>query len=111
EQPLSALNTEAAAGTYTLRVYNDPAADQAGVVGTLNSWRLILRRALPGTGLGEPAADRINADFRIFTMDPADGLSSSTWTAVGPTSINDGGGSGRVTGLAVDPSDPSGNTV
>ena len=108
---LAALNTTMSAGTYTLRITNNPASNQAGVVGTLNSWRLIVQRVLPGTGLGEPAGDRINADFRIFTMDPANGLASSTWTAVGPASANSGGNSGRVTGLAIDPSDPSGNTV
>ena len=61
--------------------------------------------------MGEPVADRIAADFRIFTMALNNDLSSSTWTAVGPASINNGGGSGRIGGLALDPSDPSGNTV
>ncbi|RUL84947.1 Ig-like domain-containing protein [Tautonia sociabilis] len=109
QQPLSALdNTDPSLtpGTYTLRITN------AGTVaGTLNSWRLIFQEPVTGTGLGEPVADRIAADFRIFTMAEENGLSSSTWTAVGPASINGGQGSGRVTGLAVDPSDPSGNTV
>ena len=77
----------------------------------LNSWRLIFQKPVPGNGLGEPVADRITANFRIFTMAPTNPLSSSTWTAVGPASINNGGGSGRIGGLAVDPSDPSGNTV
>ena len=107
---LSLFNGKAAAGLYTLRISNTPGSG-AGVDGTLNLWRLIFQRQIPGDGLGEPVADRIAADFRIFTMDQENGLSSGTWTAVGPASINNGGGAGRVTGLAVDPSDPSGNTV
>ena len=107
---LSLFNGRAAAGIYTLRISNMPGSG-AGVDGTLNLWRLIFQRQIPNDGLGEPVADRITADFRIFTMDPENGLSSGTWTAVGPASINNGGGAGRVTGLAVDPSDPSGNTV
>ncbi len=98
-------------GIYTLRITNDPGPTTAGVVGTLNSWRLVFQKAVPGNGLGEPVADRIQTDFRIFTMDPGNSLSSSTWTAVGPAPINNGGGAGRITGLAVDSSDPSGNTV
>ena len=43
-------------------------------------------------------------------MDPTNPLSSNTWTSVGPASIG-GSNSGRIGGLAVDPSDPSGNTV
>ena len=78
---------------------------------------------MPDSGLGEPVADLASESFRIFTMDPTNALSSSTWTAVGPASIGgtggatgpEGGGSGgsagRVGGIAVDPSDPSGNTV
>ena len=93
-------------GIYRLRITN-----AGSVAGTLNSWRLIFQKPVPGTGLGEPVADRTAADFRIFTMATDQGLASSTWTAVGPASINNGAASGRVTGLAVDPSDPSGNTV
>ncbi|QDV39602.1 Ig-like domain-containing protein [Tautonia plasticadhaerens] len=110
QESLSALNSPIGmpteAGTYTLRITNT-----GGVQGALNSWRLIMRERVTGTGIGEPVADRIRADFRIFTMDPTNSLSSSTWTPVGPSSIEDGEGSGRVTAIAVDPSDPSGNTV
>src|SRR5204863_6274375 len=55
--------------------------------------------------------------FRIFTMDPTNPLSRNAWTAVGPASITSpqtnlsNNNSGRIGGLAVDPSDPSGNTV
>src|SRR5262249_17050939 len=49
--------------------------------------------------------------FRIFQMNPTNPLSHSVWTAVGPSSIGNGSASGRIAGIAVDPSDPSGNTV
>ena len=79
--------------------------------------------------LPEAAADqRAWASRAATTSRPASGssrwasptpLSSQHWTAVGPASIGGGGGagessaarSGRVGGLAIDPSDPSGNTV
>ena len=95
-----------ATGLYKLRITNT-----AATAWVLNSWRLIFQKPVPGNGLGEPVADRITADFRIFTMALDNDLSSGTWTAVGPASINNGGGSGRIGGLALDPSDPSGNTV
>jgi len=112
------------AGVWTL-VVKDLVANNSGpgaLPQSLNSWGLTFQKPLPGSGLGEPVADRATATFRIFTMDPTNPLSSSTWTAVGPASIGGGGGggpegggrggrSGRIGGLAVDPSDPSGNTV
>ena len=93
-------------GVYTLRITNSDSN-----AWTLNSWRLIFQKPVPGNGLGEPVADRITGNFRIFTMATDNSLSTSTWTAVGPASINNGGGAGRIGGLALDPSDPSGNTV
>lgn len=112
-RPLNSLNVlnsplgEATeAGTYTLRITNT-----GGVTGTLNNWRLIMQERVTGTGLGEPVADRIQADFSIFTMDPTNGLSSSTWTPVGPAPVQNGEGAGRVSAVTVDPSDPTGNTV
>ena len=112
-------------GTWTL-VLTDGVADNPAGTGhlpqALNNWSLTFQKPLPGSGLGEPVADRSTASFRIFTMDPTNPLASDTWTAVGPASIGGGGGtgpegggsggrSGRIGGLAVDPSDPSGNTV
>ncbi|CAN5851858.1 hypothetical protein BH23PLA1_BH23PLA1_02280 [soil metagenome] len=110
EQSLSPLFDRLSAGTYQLRI-TDNAAN--GTTGTLESWRLELERPLPGSGLGEPAADRATAHVRLFVMDPTDPRSIDTWTPVGPAPIGPGAGTsaGRVTGLAVDPSDPSGNTV
>jgi subtilisin-like proprotein convertase family protein len=119
QQPLGVLIGGASARTYVLQITNNSQVN----TGTLNSWSLTLLQGVPGTGLGEPIADQAEASFRIFTMDPTNPLSSNTWTAVGPAAIGSSGGgqgaegqsatsrSGRVGGLAIDPSDPSGNTV
>ena len=62
-------------------------------------------------------ADQATAGFRIFTQDPTNPLSANTWTATGPTGegAKEPGGNaevaGRINAIAVDPSDPSGNTV
>jgi len=107
QQPLSMLVGKASAGVYKLVIKNDSTT----TAGTLKNWSLSLLQSLPGTGLGEAVADQATATFRIFTMDPSNPISHNTWTAVGPASINSNGNSGRIGGLAVDPSDPSGNTV
>jgi subtilisin-like proprotein convertase family protein len=104
---LTALAGRSSAGAYALEILDR----NPGRAGTLLGWSLAFRRPLPTTGLGELVADEASASFRIFTMDPTDRLASSTWTAVGPASINGNGNSGRIGGIAVDPSDPSGNTV
>jgi subtilisin-like proprotein convertase family protein len=116
--PLSVMLNDPSAGTYTLKIVND---GTTAATGTLTNWSLTLTKPVPGTGLGEPVADQAPLSFRIFTMDPTNPLSSNMWTAVGPAAIGTvtgGGGeggtsgsSGRIGGLAVDPSDPSGNTV
>ncbi len=67
--------------------------------------------AATDTNLGEPVADQISTGFRIFTQDPNNLLSQQQWTAVGPAADNNGANSGPVNAIAVDPSDPSGNTV
>jgi subtilisin-like proprotein convertase family protein len=108
EQPLGdiLLNGPISAnGTWTLEIKDDV----AGTIGTITNWSLTLVKPLSLTGLGEPIADQVTASFRIFTMDPTNPLSHSTWTSVGPGA--DGSGHGRIGGIAVDPSDPSGNTV
>ncbi len=92
-------------GVYTLQITN------AGTLsGSLSGWSMTLLQPNSSTGVGEPVADRAQVSFRIFTMDPTNPLSNETWTSVGPASIS-GSNSGRVGGIAVDPSDPSGNTV
>jgi subtilisin-like proprotein convertase family protein len=104
-----------AQGTWTLVIQN--AATGSGDVGTFGGWSLSFQKPLPTTGLGEPGSDDFTGSFRIFTLSQVDALSSQQWTAVGPAAIGSGGTvigsdpSGRVTGLAIDPSDPSGNTV
>ena len=79
-----------------------------------------LPEATADHGLGEPGSDNVTASFRIFTLGQTNALSSQAWTAVGPASIGSssllgGEGSPRPVGpghgLAIDPSDPSGNTV
>ena len=116
QQGLSTLTGRLAAGTYTLVIQDDA----SGLTGTLLNWTLTLQQPLASSGLGEIAADRATASFRIFTLDPTNPIASSTWTAVGPAPISGSGNgpeasaganSGRVGGLALDPSDPSGNTV
>jgi subtilisin-like proprotein convertase family protein len=93
-------------GVWQLEVTN------AGTsTGSITGWTLTLQKAVPSSGLGEPVADRTPLAFRIFTMGPTNSLASQTWTSVGPASINGNSVSSRIGGLAVDPSDPSGNTV
>src|SRR5581483_7501047 len=81
---------------------------------------LTLQEAVPTSGLGEPVADQATVHFRIFNLDPTNPLSHQVWTAVGPAgnstenadgSVNLNDHSGRIGAIAVDPSDPSGNTV
>ena len=93
------------AGVYTLQITNSGTQS-----GSLNGWSMTLGQPNSNTGLGQGVADRAQASFRIFTMDPTNPQSSTTWTSVGPASVS-GSNSGRVGGIAVDPSDPSGNTV
>src|SRR5262249_12238071 len=103
-------------GTWVLTITNN---STTGGTGTFNSWSLTFQKPLPTSGLGEPGSDNFTASFRIFTLSQVAGLSGQQWTAVGPASIGEGSGgpaggadpSGRVTGLTIDPSDPSGNTV
>jgi subtilisin-like proprotein convertase family protein len=115
---LSDLNDFLAARPWHLRITNF--SNSPVDFGILNEWELIFQKPLPFSGLGESVADRTTASFRIFTMDPTNPISSSTWTAVGPAGVSspDRAGAalnaevaGRVNDLAIDPSDPSGNTV
>ena len=114
------------AGNWAL-VIKDTKATPKNSTPTLNSWSLAFQKPLPTSGLGEPVIDNISESFRIFTMDPTNPLSSDTWTAVGPAGVTDFGGQpgttttesgglpltngGQIGAIAVDPSDPSGNTV
>ncbi len=103
---LKTLTGKSVNGVWTLEIINNT---QTGS-GALKDWSLTFNKQNGGSGLGETVADQASASFRIFTMDPTNPQSSQTWTAVGPASLG-GGQSGRVTAIAVDPSDPSDNTV
>jgi subtilisin-like proprotein convertase family protein len=114
QQPLSDLVKNgffSAAGTWTLEIVTSA----SGKTGTLNNWSLQLSMPILSSGVGEGVADQATSSFRIFTMDPANPLAGNTWTNVGPQSNTDNKtgfkNSGPVDALAVDPSDPSGNTV
>ena len=104
-----------AAGTWTLEIVTSASGKQ----GTLNNWSMQLSRPILSSGLGEGVADQATATFRIFTMDPKNPQAGNTWTNVGPESNTDNNttpltgntNSGPVDAIAVDPSDPSGNTV
>ncbi|MFM8274632.1 MAG: beta strand repeat-containing protein, partial [Gemmata sp.] len=111
QEPLSGLIGRSSAGTWSLNVRNTRTGAALSGSKVIKSWSLTFKQPATTTGLGEPVADQYTASFRIFTMDPSNPLAHNTWTAVGPTSINNGKSTGRVGGLAVDPSDPSGNTV
>ncbi|MFI5458491.1 MAG: proprotein convertase P-domain-containing protein [Isosphaerales bacterium] len=107
QQSLANFANLDAKGTWTLVINN--ATSGSGGVGTLNGWSLSFQKPLPTSGLGEPGSDNVGASFRIFTLGQTDALASQEWTAVGPAPI--AGRTGRIGGLAIDPSDPSGNTV
>ncbi len=104
--PLSDLAGKVSNGTWQLRITNI-----GGEAPRLNAWSLSLPQISGGTGLGQDAADRFAVSFRVFNQDPTDPLTQKTWTAVGPAAENGQGNSSRTNALAVDPSDPSGNTV
>ncbi len=116
--PLSRLQGKFTSGLWKLEITNNGFSP-----GTLNSWslRLPYYKSAPvvfapntnqaPSGLGETVADQFTTGFRIFTMDATSALAKSTWTPVGPASSNEYGSAGQVNAIAVDPSDPSGNTV
>src|SRR5207249_4575016 len=110
QQPLSQLNGKNAFGNYTLVIKNNGTN-----AGQLNYWSLILKRPLPVSGLGDPVADQTATTFRIFALAVDNPLSHSQWTAVGPAGIFDPGSgtphTSRISGIAVDPSDASANTL
>jgi len=107
QQDLTALLNKNVNGAWTLQI-TDTAS---GAIGTLNSWSLTFQKPVTQVGLTGSAADQAQVSFRIFTMDPTNPLAHDQWTAVGPAAIGSAGNSGRIGGLAVDPSDASGNTV
>ena len=112
--PLSAFAGLNAQGTWVLDIQN---ATTKGLTGTINNFSLSFQKPVPTSDLGVPGADNINTSFRIFNLAQANAMSAQAWTPVGSASNNAGTGatsadtmatSGKVTALAVDPSDPTG---
>jgi subtilisin-like proprotein convertase family protein len=84
------------------------------VAGQLNSWSLTLGRNSPTTGLGEAVGDDASLAFRMHQFDRTNPTSSNAWTEFGPQPADTAttpSRAGRVGAIAVDPSDPTGNTV
>jgi subtilisin-like proprotein convertase family protein len=108
------LGNMSAKGDWTLEIVDDKAQNN----GVLNNWNLTLVKPLSLTGLGQ-VSDRTTTVFRVFDFGKGSTNAQNTWTALGPASVDDStsgttvaqGGAGAVTAIAVDPSDPSGNTV
>ncbi len=106
EQPLTtAFQGHGSLGGWILQIHSNSST----LIGTLVNWTLTLNNRV--AGVGALVASQFTAPFRIFTQDPTNAVAQQSWTAVGPAAINEGADAGRVGGLAIDPSDPSGNTV
>ena len=113
---LSNFDNHFSAGLWEL-VIQDDSKSLVSAIGNIIGWSLTLSSPATNSGLGEVVADQATVGFRIFTQDPTNPQSSNTWTAIGPGgegAKTPGGNAevvGRVNATAVDPSDPSGNTV
>ncbi len=113
---LADFNGRNARGAWTLELLD---AGGNPATGSLNSWSLTFQRTntveptlnFDETGMGSFGADKFTAGFRIFVMDQSDVRATSVWTPLGPAGIGAGAAAGRTGAIAVDPSDPSGNTV
>ncbi len=101
-----AVSQGTSSGQWSFKVVDNVQND---INATVTAWAVNLQKFVPKSGMNEPVADQYSGSFRVFTMAPSNPLSSETWSAVGGAALGDH--SGRVTGLAVDPSDPTGNTV
>lgn len=116
QQPLAAFVDTLSAGVWQLQVTVSGKAP-AGLTGSIGTWGVQLSRPISNSGLGEPVSDRTPVSFRIFSQDPTNPLAANAWTAVGPTRTGakvEGGNAevaGRIGAIAIDPSDPSGNTA
>ncbi|WP_406701360.1 Ig-like domain-containing protein (plasmid) [Singulisphaera sp. Ch08] len=114
QQPLSAFNGKNVGGAWTLQIKSN-AVLNSGRIGSFGNWSLSFKKSVQDSGLGELVADQTSVGFRIFTTNPIDPLAHNTWTSVGPTSTTHTttgyGYSGQIGGIAIDSSDPSGNTV
>ncbi len=111
QQQLSVFNGKLSAGTWRLEVSNKSTTRSGRIV----NWGLSLPQPVLGSGLGEPVTDTTTLGFRVYTANPNQVTATTNWTPLGPTLNADAGTgeqtNGVVTVTAVDPSDPSGNTV
>jgi subtilisin-like proprotein convertase family protein len=119
QEPLSYLTGLLSGGTWTLQI-----KDNGANSGTLVSWSLKLTGALPDTGAGTEPGDDATVGFNIFNSGATsssggtDAISHEVWiplmtsiTAASSSSSTSASTPGPVSTIAVDPSDPSGNTV
>ncbi len=107
-----------AKGKWHLQVINRGTA-----VATVSKFALTLDKPVITVGLGDTVADQTSLGFRVFFSDELKATGNKNWIPVGAdgntTFPNAAGGgviaqpttNGRVSVIAVDPSDASGNTV
>ena len=110
--PLSELVGRGMKGTWTLEITNLGAS-----AGNFLGWSLFLPHTVvdPSTGLGQSGlgqqvADQFQAGFRVFIEDPTNSVTTKVWTPL-TGAVNGSDNAGRVPAVAIDPADPSGNTV
>ena len=101
--PSGGMNVQ---GTWQIVIQN---SSTTGTTGTFNGWSLTFQKPLPTNGTGEQGSDDSSVSFRLFTLSQTEALSSEAWTSVSSSSSTFT--TGQVNAIAVDPSDPSGNTV
>jgi subtilisin-like proprotein convertase family protein len=108
--PLAQLISQPSSGTWKLQIKN-----KGNIAARVDKFALELDKPVIPSGLGEAIADRTVVSFRIANTDGSTALSKSNWSPVGPAPQIDlnaeNSTAGRVSSIAVDPSDPSGNTV
>src|SRR5207247_7511506 len=85
--------------------------NKGAVNGTASKLVLYFDKSRAGTGLGEEVADQTSLAFRIFQVDGSSPTARGNWTPLGAAGEGTQSTAGRVQAIAVDPSDPSGNTV
>jgi subtilisin-like proprotein convertase family protein len=110
QQPLAQVIDHGSRGIWKLVITNS-----GNETGTLDQFALSFDKPVVGTGLGEEIGDRTTVALRIQQTDGSTVVAKGNWAPVGPAphiyngSVNSS--AGRIGAVAVDPSDPSGNTV
>ncbi len=96
-----------AKGKWNLQVINRGTA-----AATISKFALTLDKPVLRVGLGDTVADQSSLGFRVFYSDELAATGNKDWVPVGPDGNTQGATTnGRVSSVAVDPSDASGNTV